>query len=397
MSADLRAVQRAEVYKAGRPAATLTRGEGSLTFAYLPGYAGPPVARTLRLGASVTTYGGAVPAFFAGLLPEGRRLRAVQRAAKTSADDDLTLLLMVGSDTVGDVTVFPEGADPVAAPPAVAASDLTTIRFADLLAETGFVDRRALPGVQDKLSAGMITLPVRFAGTDAIIKLDPPDYPDAVVNESFFLAVARRLRQPVVESELVHDADGRPGLVVRRFDRLDGGRKLAVEDATQLLGRYPADKYAVTSEDAAGAVAAACAAPLVAARNVFQQFALAWLTGNGDLHGKNLAVVQQPSGEWRVAPVYDVPSTLPYGDRSMALSLQGATEGLSRRRFLAFGSALGLPGRAVASALDEVLAATDGVLGQLDAGALPWTANVRRAVVRQLGRRRRDLAEGAAG
>jgi serine/threonine-protein kinase HipA len=314
VNVDLRTVHVAEVYKAGRPAATLTRGDGTVTFAYLPEYAGPPVARTLPLGSSVTLHGGAVPPFFAGLLPEGRRLSAVRRAVKTSADDDLTLLLMVGSDTVGDVTVFPEGADPVAAPPLVTASDLTSIRFTDLLAEAGFVDRRAVPGVQDKLSAGVITLPVSTAGVEAIIKVDPPDYPDAVVNESYFLGVARRLRLPVVESEMVHDARGRPGLVLRRFDRTQGEvPKLAVEDAIQLLSRYPADKYGVTSEEAGSAVAGACAARLVAARNVYQQFVLAWLTGNGDLHGKNMAVVQQPSGEWRVAPIYDVPAHWPTG------------------------------------------------------------------------------------
>ena len=394
MTPELRTGRRAEVYHAGNPAATLTRGDGVITFAYLPEYDGPPVARTLPLGRPITTYGGAVPPFFAGLLPEGRRLTAVRRAAKTSADDDLSLLLMVGSDTVGDVTVFPEGSDPEPAAPAVASSDLDTLRFSELMADAGFVDRRAVPGVQDKLSTGMITLPVRFAGVEAIIKLDPPDYPDAVVNESYFLGVARRLRQSVVESAVIHDRDGRAGLLVRRFDR-PGGKvaKLAVEDATQLLGRYPADKYALSSEEAGQAVAAACAAHLVAARAVFQQFALAWLTGNGDLHGKNLAVVQQPSGEWRVAPIYDVPSTLPYGDRSMALLLQGATEGLSRRRFLGFGTALGLPDRAVESALAEVLEATESVPDELLAGVLPWNANLRQTVVRQLRRRRRDLAE----
>ena len=390
-----REVRRAVVHKAGRPAANLTRGDGGVTFAYLSDYDGPAVARTLPLGAPpVLTPAGAVPPFFAGLLPEGRRLNAVQRAAKTSADDDLTLLLMVGSDTVGDVTIVPEDGDPAAAPPAVTASDLANIRFADLLAEAGFVDRRGIPGVQDKLSAGMITLPVRFTGDEAIVKLDPPDYPDVVVNEAYFLGVAHRLKLPVVDCEVVHDIDGRPGLVVRRFDRATtagGVRKLAVEDVTQLLGRYPADKYTLTSEDAARAVSDACAARLVAARSAFQQFALAWLTGNGDLHGKNLAVVQGPSGEWRPAPIYDVPSTLPYGDHSMALSLQGATQGLTRRRFLAFGSALGLPPRAVESALDEVLTATEGVLGDLEAGALLWNANLRRTVVRQLERRRRDL------
>lgn len=213
-------------------------------------------------------------------MPEGRRLNAVRRATKTSADDDLTLLLMVGSDMVGDVTVFPEGADPQPATPAVAQADLATLRFNELMADAGFVDRRGLPGVQDKLSTGMITLPVHLAGVEAIIKLNPPDYPDVVVNESYFLGVARRLRQPVVDTEVIHDTDGRPGLLVRRFDRPPSGdgAKLAVEDATQLLGRYPADKYAVPSKDAGNAIADVCAARTVAARAVYQQFALAWLT-----------------------------------------------------------------------------------------------------------------------
>ena len=158
-----------------------------------------------------------------------------------------------------------------------------------------------------------------------------------------------------------------------------------------MLGRYPADKYTLSSEEVATAVGDACPARLVALRSVFQQFVLAWLTGNGDLHGKNVSVLQGVSGEWRVAPVYDVPSTLPYGDHSMALTLQGAAEGLSRRRFVAFGEALGLPTRAVESSLDEVLAVTEPMTAELDGGVLPWNDDLRRTVVRRLSRRRRDL------
>lgn len=424
MTTDMRWVRRAEVYKAGAPAATLTRGDGQIKFEYLDDYVGPDVAHTLpRDQPPLVIQGGAVPPFFAGLLPEGRRLSAVRRVAKTSADDDLTLLLMVGSDTVGDVTIFPEGADPTPARPAVTAADLADLSFADLLLEarTGdhlagarftdlppdlrfadlpaglrFTDLRAIPGVQEKLSAGMITLPVRFAGAEAIIKLDPPDYPDAVANESFFLSVARRLRLPVVDTEVVHDRHGRPGLIVRRFDRIvgdEGTRSLAVEDATQLSGLYPADKYTLSSEDAATRIAAACPAQAVAARAALQQFALAWLTGNGDLHGKNISVLQHPSGEWRVAPIYDVPSTLPYGDNSMALPLQGRTEMLTRKRFLAFGAALALRPRVVESAVDEVLAATEPMLEELATGAGPWNGTQRRNLIRSLRRRRRDLLE----
>lgn len=66
-----------------------------------------------RSTTQVVTIGGAVPAFFAGLLPEGVRLGVVISSTKTSADDHLTLLLAIGADTVGNVGVVPSGANRV--------------------------------------------------------------------------------------------------------------------------------------------------------------------------------------------------------------------------------------------------------------------------------------------
>lgn len=397
---DPRDVRRAVVYKAGVPAAVLTRRDSGVRFEYLDDYSGPPVAHTLPLGRSQDAVAGAVPAFFANLLPEGRRLSALLRMVKTSADDELSLLLAVGADVVGDVAVVADGVDPADVAPTVAGfGDLSAMRFRDLMAERGFVDRLGLAGAQDKLSAGMITFSARVGKGPAIVKLDPPDYPDAVANEHYFLGLARRLKLPVSAARLVRDADGRLGLVVRRFDRRVGTdgvvTRLAVEDALQLLGRYPADKYSVTSEQVAQAVSRSCAASVVAARSVLQQFAFAWLTGNGDLHAKNISVLQEPDGEWRVAPVYDVPSTLPYGDTSLALRLHGATHNLSRKRFLAFGAELGLAVAAVERALNDVLSVTAPMFDDIADGALPWNASQRREIVRQL-RRRRALLEGAA-
>ena len=104
------------MYKRGRLAARLTRVDGGVQFAYLPEYldeAGPAVASTLALDdRPVVTARGAVPPFFAGLLPEGRRLTNLRRAVKTSADDDLSLLVAVGGDPVGDVQVLPRGWNP---------------------------------------------------------------------------------------------------------------------------------------------------------------------------------------------------------------------------------------------------------------------------------------------
>lgn len=72
----LRAVTAADVWKRRRRAARLRREGGAVEFAYLPEYVeagGPAVASTLPVVPGVVrTSAGAVPPFFAGLLPEGR-------------------------------------------------------------------------------------------------------------------------------------------------------------------------------------------------------------------------------------------------------------------------------------------------------------------------------------
>lgn len=395
MTADPRSVERAVVHKAGRPAAALTRADGGTTFSYLPHYAGPDVAHTLPRGRPpVFSPSGSVPAFFAGLLPEGRRLAALRRTVKTSADDELSLLLAVGGNTVGDVQIVPEGDEPISPEPQVRLDGRRYPgRYADLFSPSAPVDRVALPGAQEKLSAGMLTLPARLASLEAILKVSPPDDPGVVTNEHYFLTRARKLRLDVVRHDIVEDDTGEPGLLIGRFDRpaAGDGARLAVEDATQLLGVHPGDKYRVTAEKLAAAVADACAARAVALRAVLLQLVWAWLTGNGDLHAKNISVLQEPSGEWRVAPMYDIPSTLPYGDQSAALSMGGRTEGFVRRHFLDFGDAVGLPRGAAERAMDQALQASAGVIDEVADGVLGSNPNLTRTVVRQLARRRRDL------
>lgn len=392
---DLRQVRRAVVFKQGHPAATLTRTDAGVRFAYLPDYAGPAVATTLPVtDQPEERIGGAIPPFFAGLLPEGRRLSNVRRALKASPDDELSLLLAVGTDLVGDVQVLPEGVEMHEPRPLVhEGHDFSDISFRDLLAESGIVDPVGIAGVQDKVSARMLSVPIASASKRYILKLDPPEFPDVVRNEAYFLKLARALRHPVATAEVVLDRDERPGLLVTRFDReiVNGQvRRLAVEDGLQLMGRYPAEKYSVSAEDLTAAVAHVCAARPVALRAVFLQFAYAWLTGNGDLHAKNISVLHT-GREWRVAPIYDVPSGLPYGDHTNALPLQGRLENLVRVRFLDFAAAIGLPRRAAERAIDEALAVTERVPDDLRAGVLPLTDRAVYNVTRSLARRRREM------
>lgn len=394
----LTAVSTTDVYKGDTLAATLTRVADGIEFVYQRGYldsAGPPVATTLPLtDEPLHTHAGAIPPFFAGLLPEGRRLSGLRRAVKTSADDELSLLLAVGHDTVGDVRVVAEGEQPSPIEPTVQVSrDWSEIRFSDVLAESGVIDRVGIPGVQDKVSARMISVPIRRAGERYLLKVDPPEFPHVVENEAYFLDEADRVGINAAQATVVRDGDGRAGLLVRRFDRVPQpsgtATSLACEDACQVLGRWPADKYNVSAEVAVSALADRCAARPVAVASLYRQLCFAWLTGNGDVHAKNLSILATVDGEWRVSPAYDLPSTIPYGDKSMALPMLGRRTGISRRHLIGFAERVGLRERPAATILDEAL---DG-LGELETalrdGALPFAEHTTIDLVKDLRYRRR--------
>jgi serine/threonine-protein kinase HipA len=396
--AALTKVATGDVYKQGRLAARLVRDNGTVRFEYDPEYlsaGGPAVATTLPLTQEpVVTARGAVPTYFAGLLPEGRRLSGLRRAVKTSADDDLTLLLAVGLDPVGDVQVVPAGARPTPAEPLIHVdASFEEVTFSQILEAAGVIDPVALAGVQDKASA-RISVPVGQAGKRYILKVDPPEFPHVVENEAYFIRRAALAHFPVVGARTVQDATGRPGLLVERFDRVNGpdGQPvaLAVEDAAQVMGLYPSDKYRVSAEEVVAALSAACAARALAARDIFRQLCFAWLTGNGDVHAKNISILATPAGEWRVSPAYDLPSTLPYRDHTLALAMRGSHDGLSRKSLLAFADATGVPPRAAERTLQDVLAATESIPDELEAGALPFAAQIIKGWVRSLRNRHRN-------
>ncbi|MCU1435104.1 MAG: phosphatidylinositol kinase [Pseudarthrobacter sp.] len=412
----------ADIYKAGVLAARLERHDGGTRFSYLPGYltsGGPAVASSLPLTSEpVLSAAGAAPPYFTGLLPEGRRLNALRRSIKTSADDDLSLLIAAGGNPVGDVQIVGHGEPLDPDEHAVELDPKLPMDFDQLLGDPDLIDPVALAGVQDKLSAGMISLPVARAGKRYILKLNAPEFPHVVENELVMFRYAAKLRIPVSPVQLIRDVAGRPGLLVERFDRIPvpgGGanevQRLAVEDGAQVLKLYPADKYNVGYGTVCRALADHCSAPLPALRNLAIQGAFAWLSGNGDLHAKNVSMVQLPHGEWTIAPVYDIPSTVVYGDKTLALTLNGKRSGISRRHFLAWAEDLGLTHRTATQVIELALKASGPLIADLDAGTAfaaapsapskgknddggsPFPDMVTRAWVKELKHRRR-LLEG---
>jgi len=369
---DLRGIAEADVYIGGDLAAHLVRQRGdTISFEYIAEQ--PPAgARVrdrsvswslLRSGEyPVVTTGGAVPPFFAGLLPEGVRLGVVTLSTKTSADDHLTLLLAIGADTVGNVRVVPAGTDPASPLPMFEPERDTDFRavFAKL---TGSVDTDpvGLAGVQPKVSAAILSAPTQTRSGPAILKLNPVQYPLIVENEHFFMRMAAACGLRVATTSLLHDAGGRSALLVIRFDRA-GSTRIAQEDACQVAGIYPASKYRITTEVAITALADACArgggSKPAAVLELLKTVVFSWLIGNGDLHGKNLSIYN-PDGVWQPTPAYDLLCTQPYmrWRDPMALSLYGRANRLARADFVSAGERLGLRPRAIARMIDAIVAA----------------------------------------
>lgn len=403
----LKFVRNADVYKAGVLAGHLDRTDrGSVVFSYASDYltsGASPVATTLPLTQDpVESPSGALPAFFSGLLPEGHRLTVLKDAVKTSLADELSLLLAIGADVPGDVQIVPAGKAPVEPKPLADTSRPEDLDFAAL---ADAVDLHGLPGVQNKASASMLTTPLALAGRRYLLKLDPPLHPNRVVNEAAHLIGAKGLKIPVAAHRVVTDRNGLPGLLVERFDRIQDGKdgkdgneakeakdgdvpvRLPLEDAAQVLNLPPASKYAVSSEEAVIALAGLCRARPVAVRNLYLQFVFAWLTGNGDLHAKNVAVLGR-HGAWAVAPVYDIPCTLLYGDDTLALTVAGKVKALRARHWQEFAAAIGLPARAAAAANTLALKAAAAI----DLTALPFTGSPLKGALRELRFRRAEMA-----
>lgn len=229
-TADLRQVTEADVYLGDQLVGTLVREpDDQVSFDYLGTY--DPVGGTvrdrsvswslLRIGRfPVRASCGAVPPFFAGLLPEGVRLGIVTASTKTSPDDHRTLLLAVGADTIGDVRVAPTGT----APP-------DRLPMFDPRRDTDF------KAVYATTAGSVAADPVGLVGAspDQRRRGDPETEPVPTPGRqrAFFMRMAAACGLRAAKTELLEHNSGTRALLVSRFDR-DNGRRIAQEGAYQV-------------------------------------------------------------------------------------------------------------------------------------------------------------------
>ena len=292
--------------------------------------------------------------YFANLLPEGEARTAVETRLGISRGDDFELLKKIGGDCAGAVTLFPEDQTPFINATYTALSNDELITLIKELPQNPLCAGRSnsirlsLAGAQNKTTLyvkdGVYYLPENGAPSSHILKIPITNITgitDTVQNETFVMMLAKEVGLNVPNVELVQIGDI-PVFVIERYDRfVDENQKiqrLLQEDFCQILRLEPTVKYqnagGPSLEDCVIKIREHSSDSLTDTEQLLKWVAFNVLVGNADAHGKNLSMIWK-SGEIRLAPFYDILSTMVYGnnhdpDFAMSIGREFNTEKLTR-------------------------------------------------------------------
>ena len=153
--------------------------------------------------------------------------------------------------------------------------------------------------------------------------------------------------------------NGRRHFMTRRFDRLTGGGKLHMQSLCA-LAHYDFQQAGAYSYEQALLAIRRLKLPMAAVEEQFRRMAFNIVSRNQDDHVKNIAFLMNQSGEWSLAPAFDVTySYNPSGSWTSThqMTLNGKRDGFTMEDFEACAkSALMKRGRA-AAIIAEVQAA----------------------------------------
>jgi serine/threonine-protein kinase HipA len=314
-----------------------------------------------------------VRSFLDGLLPEGEARRAIADDFSIRSDDTFALIGALGRDCAGAIVIQNDG-DPTPSQPTIhTAEPLSEDELDDLVANLRSAPlgvakrvRISLAGVQEKLlltrlADGSWGRPVDGTPSTHILKPEIRGYPNTVENEAFCMRFAKYLGLSVPDVETT-EAGGRRLLVVDRYDRrVDAAglvERIHQEDMCQATGMAPSKKY----QEDGGPPLRRVAAILTdfdpdSLSRLVRTITVHVLVGNGDAHAKNYSLLHSPSGSVTLSPLYDVMSTLIYGDDRLAMYVDNVrrTNQVSGERLLNEVASWGVSRNAGTEIIEEVL------------------------------------------
>ncbi len=343
--------------------------DGKLGFVYRPDYEGPDLSVSMPVEGR-EFWGRRVHAWFAGLLPDSLDVRRGMAAiAECGPNSVFGLLRVFGLDLPGAVQVLSEDSLDLLeresgyaeATPAQVRARLEKIAGAERRnaasrwMEPG--ERWSLGGNQGKIALrafdGKWYTCLGNAASNVIVKPGVSWLDSQALDECVCMRLAKRVGLPTANVSL-HSFDGYEAIVIERYDRvtLEGGSVFRIhqEDFCQALGVVPEKKYA-----ADGGPTSAAAINLVDGDSTgrgkklfFDALVFNYLLAATDAHAKNYSLLHTTKGLYRMAPLYDIASIMPYMKKGtvyrLAMSIGGENRvGWLRKASLAkFSSMHGL-------------------------------------------------------
>jgi serine/threonine-protein kinase HipA len=217
--------------------------------------------------------------------------------------------------------------------------------------------RMSISGVQAKVSIRINkttgTIESVVEGGTHILKPESDRFPQIPQNENLCMNMAEELGLRVPPHGLVTMSDGKLCYIIKRFDRADDGSKIPNETTFQILGST--DKYTGSLEQVGKVIRTYAANVGLDTIDFFERALLCFLTGNGDMHLKNWALLGQGK-EVTIAPSYDLVSSNLYivNEEDSALTINAKKNKLKRTDFETLAKNLQIDAKAAANVFDKL-------------------------------------------
>lgn len=145
-------------------------------------------------------------------------------------------------------------------------------------------------------------------------------------NEHLTMQIAKQIfKINTAENALIFFQDGEPAYLTKRFDILEDGSHLSMEDFASIMGKTEVNagehyKYESSYEEMFRVLKDVSGAYRIESVKLFRLILFNYLFSNGDAHLKNYSLIETPEHDYILSPAYDLMNTrLHIADAAIAL------------------------------------------------------------------------------
>ncbi|MBF0275878.1 MAG: HipA domain-containing protein, partial [Nitrospinae bacterium] len=207
-------------------------------------------------------------------------------------------------------------------------------------------------------------------GGEYVLKPQIDGWKQVPENEELCMTLAELFSLSVAKHTLIPLKDETIAYITKRFDRRAKGTKIPLEDFQQLSEVQ--DKYSGSYEKVGKLIQQFSSAPGLDIRIHFRFLLFNHLIANGDVHLKNMSLINEGNG-YRFSPCYDLVNTrliFPKEKEDMALLFSGKKKNVKKKSFLSFAKFFEIPEKVIDIEFERVLSTHERFLQEINASFL---------------------------